>query len=215
MHTYICCPLGTDNSAWGKVNCRGWKEAIKPFPNHSLNPGFGFPKCASKALLISLSCARITFTCLRLPSWGKMNTSLPGWCERPEDKWLILCLMPSMPKRSILLYCLVPPIHHGIRDLQWGKNLDSHLARATCIWTSAQPFTSNLRWCVCVCVCTLVAQSHLTLCNLMDCSPPGSSVHGILQARILEWVVIPFSRGSSQPRDRTRVSCIAGGFFTT
>ena len=49
----------------------------------------------------------------------------------------------------------------------------------------------------------------------MDCSPPGSSVCGILQARILEWVAIPFStQGSSQPRDRTQVSHIAGGFFT-
>ena len=47
----------------------------------------------------------------------------------------------------------------------------------------------------------LVAQSCLTLCNHMDCSPPGSSGHGILQARILECVAIPFSRGSSQPRD--------------
>ena len=49
----------------------------------------------------------------------------------------------------------------------------------------------------------------------MDCSPPGSSVHGILQARILEWVAMPFSRGSSQPRDGTWISCIAGRFFTT
>ena len=48
----------------------------------------------------------------------------------------------------------------------------------------------------------------------MDCSPPGSSVHGILQARILEQVAISFHRGSSWPRDQTRVSCIAGGFFT-
>ena len=48
----------------------------------------------------------------------------------------------------------------------------------------------------------------------MDCSPPGSSVHGILQARILEWVAIPFSRGSSRPRDQTQVSCTAGGLFT-
>ena len=47
----------------------------------------------------------------------------------------------------------------------------------------------------------LVTQSCLTLCDLMDCSPPGSSVHGILQARILEWVAISFSRGLSQPRD--------------
>ena len=60
----------------------------------------------------------------------------------------------------------------------------------------------------------LVAQLCLTLCDPMDCSPPGSSVHGILQARILEWVVISFSRGSSQPRDQTWVSYTAGRFFT-
>ena len=48
----------------------------------------------------------------------------------------------------------------------------------------------------------------------MDCSPPGSSVHGIFQARILEWVAVPFSRGSSRPRDRTQVSCTAGRFFS-
>ena len=48
----------------------------------------------------------------------------------------------------------------------------------------------------------------------MDCSPPGSSVYGILQARILEWVAISFSRGSSQPRDQTQVSHIAGRLLT-
>ena len=57
------------------------------------------------------------------------------------------------------------------------------------------------------------AQSCPTLCNPMDRSPPGSSVHGILQARILEWDAISFSRGSSRPRDRTQVSCIAGRCF--
>ena len=67
--------------------------------------------------------------------------------------------------------------------------------------------------CVCMCVCVLVTQSCLILCNPMDCSPPGSSVHGILQARILEWAAISSSRGSSQPRDRTQVACMAGGFF--
>ena len=50
-----------------------------------------------------------------------------------------------------------------------------------------------------------VTQSCLTLCDPVDCSPPGSSVHGILQARILEWGAIAFSRGSSRPRDRTQV----------
>ena len=49
----------------------------------------------------------------------------------------------------------------------------------------------------------------------MDCRPPGSSVHGISQVRILEWVAISFSRGSSWPRNQTHISCIAGRFFTT
>ena len=61
----------------------------------------------------------------------------------------------------------------------------------------------------------LVTQSCPTLCDPMHCNPPGSYVHGILQARILEWVAIPFSRGSSHMRDQTQVSCIAHGFFTT
>ena len=55
-----------------------------------------------------------------------------------------------------------------------------------------------------------VAQSCPAICNTMDCT-----VHGILQARILEWVAFLFSRGSSQPRDKTQVSGIAGGFFTS
>ena len=53
-----------------------------------------------------------------------------------------------------------------------------------------------------------VAQSCPTLCDPMDCSLPGSSVHGISQARVLEWIAISSSRGSSQPRDRTQVSRI-------
>ena len=61
---------------------------------------------------------------------------------------------------------------------------------------------------------SVVAQSCLTLCYPMDCSPPGSSVHGIFQARILEWVAISFSRGSFGLRDPTQVSRIAGRFFT-
>ena len=48
---------------------------------------------------------------------------------------------------------------------------------------------------------------------VMDYSSPGSSVHGILQARILKWVAVPFSRGSFQPRNQTQASCTAGGFF--
>ena len=68
--------------------------------------------------------------------------------------------------------------------------------------------------CVCACMCTHT-QLCLTLCNPMDYSPPGSSVHGVFQARILECIVISFSRGSFWPRDQTHVSCLTGRFFIT
>ena len=74
-------------------------------------------------------------------------------------------------------------------------------------------YRGNVCVCVCVCVCVLVTQSCPTLCNPMDCTLPGFFVHGILQARILEWVAIPFSRGSSQPKDQTQISCITGYLY--
>ena len=58
-----------------------------------------------------------------------------------------------------------------------------------------------------------VAQAHPTLCNPMGCSLPGSSIHGVFQAKVLEWVAIAFSRESSRPRDRTQVSCITDRRF--
>ena len=66
---------------------------------------------------------------------------------------------------------------------------------------------------ICICCCS-VAKSCPTLCDPMDCSPPGSPVHGIILARILEWVAISFSGGSSQPKNRTQVFYTAGGLFT-
>ena len=63
------------------------------------------------------------------------------------------------------------------------------------------------------CSCAQLLQSFPTLCNSVDFSPPGSSIHGILQARILEWVAISFSRGSSQPRDQTSNSCFGIAWF--
>ena len=64
----------------------------------------------------------------------------------------------------------------------------------------------EVKWCP--------TQSCPALCDPMGCSLPGSSVHGILQARLLEWLPMPFSRGSFWPREWTLVSCIAGRFFT-
>ena len=71
------------------------------------------------------------------------------------------------------------------------------------------PFPSLARLVLC-----LVTQACPTLCDPMDCSPPASSVHGVFQARTLEWVAMPSCRGPSQPRDGTQVFRIAGRFFT-
>ena len=68
-------------------------------------------------------------------------------------------------------------------------------------------YSTAIYVCVHVCVC-LRAQSCPTVCNTMDCSPPGSSVHGIFQARILEWVAISYSRGSFWTRIWIHVSCV-------
>ena len=76
-----------------------------------------------------------------------------------------------------------------------------HLSIPVCVYTYIHTDTSFL----------LVTQSCLTLCNPMDCNPAGSSVHGILQARILEWIAVPFFRGSSWPWDWTQVSFTSGG----
>ena len=81
--------------------------------------------------------------------------------------------------------------------IQFSKHLKQSFEKFT-LWTSAKSL-----------------QSCLTLCDSMDYSLPGFSVHEILQARILEWVVMPLSRGSSWPRDWTSVSWIGGRFFTT
>ena len=70
-----------------------------------------------------------------------------------------------------------------------------------------------VKWTLCVCAYS-VAQACQTLCSSGDCSPPGSSVHGVFSARMLEWVAISSARGSSWSRDWTCVSWIAGRFFT-
>ena len=88
------------------------------------------------------------------------------------------------------------------------------LAAAAELWIPEFKRISRCKTKLCVRVHAKSLQLHPILCNPMDCSLPGSSVHGILQLSILEWVTIPFSRGSSQLRDQTQVSCIAGRFST-
>ena len=84
-------------------------------------------------------------------------------------------------------------------------------------WNSGFQVSQNIHQVVIslVAALCLAHQACLTLCDPVDCSPPGSSVHGILQARILEWVAMPSSGRSSWPSNWTMVSFIAGGFFTS
>ena len=80
---------------------------------------------------------------------------------------------------------------------------DSDLPPSYCLFQTI-PLVNNVN-----CVSRSCSISQLCLCDARDCSPPGSSVHGILQARVLEWGARPSSRGSSGPKDRTCVSCIS------
>ena len=129
----------------------------------------------------------------------------------------------SCPTLSHPMDCSLPGSSiHGIfqaRVLEWGAiafstyQLDCAINILPCTSHSAKNFILS-QLTLTMTMCVSVTQSYLTLFEPMDYSPIGSSVHGILQARILEWVAISFSRQSSKPRDRTKVSCIAGRFFT-
>ena len=115
------------------------------------------------------------------------------FCNRVIRK----CLLMLQKKLKAFLYIFISELCHPLT-----KHTKTH-------WKKILMFNiPQVRHCVCV----LVTQSCPTLCSPMDCSSPGSSVHGILQARTLEWVAIPFSR-SSWPRNQTEVSCIAGRLF--
>ena len=81
------------------------------------------------------------------------------------------------------------------------------------IWEHLQKEISDEKWCEML-VVVVESLCHIRLCDPMVPSPPGSSVHGISQAEILEWVAISSSRGSSPPRGQTHISCIAGRLFT-
>ena len=85
-----------------------------------------------------------------------------------------------------------------------------------CVFLLAHPDECSCPCCTYICGGDgLVAKSCPILCDPMDCCPPGSSVYGMSQERILKWFAVSFSRGSSRLRDRTCISCLAGRYFTT
>ena len=104
-----------------------------------------------------------------------------------------------MVKKGFKNMCKILPIHRKILENTSNKSLTLFSS------LSLSHTHTYMDTCVYVYVKVLVAPSCPTLCNPMDCSPPGSSVHGISQARILEWVAMSFSRGSSPPRDKTHL----------
>ena len=105
----------------------------------------------------------------------------------------------------------IPVQDHTCGGIQHGKNWEDRKTISTVLLLGCREM--KLQWCNVYTLCCLVSQLCLTLCHPMDCRPSGSSLHRIPQARLLEWVVISFSRRSSQPRDWTHVSCIGSQIF--
>ena len=120
----------------------------------------------------------------------------------------------SAPALSLEIRLILSHGTHGQFSL-WERRLQ---AISSLMPRPQQPGpTSHSQW-IYACVCAQWLQSCPTLCNSLDSSPPHSSVHGVLQARRLEWVAMPSARGSSQPRDQTHFSfdpALAGRFVTT
>ena len=151
-----------------------------------------------------------------LPIWASVCSAVQWWCESPFlalagfGEWCYKALnrawdLPFLSRDDCSsLKLLVIDTHWPLRGCDWGGGLQRN-RKWKILWFSVVNYSTN--------VCMLVAQSCPTLCNTMDWSPLGSSVHEISQVRILHWVAIPFSRASSWPRDWTRVSWIAGKFF--
>ena len=136
-------------------------------------------------------------------SFLKEKDYSPGWLLGASPQTVSQPLLhtqePPSPWQDILVFSM-QCWRTGMTSVIWIlKNLE------TCLLVTVSKRTWGKK--------VKVIQSCLTLCNPMNCSLPGSSVHGILQARILQWVANPFSRGSSQPMDRTQVSSNAGWFF--
>ena len=121
-------------------------------------------------------------------------------------KWKVTALKESLKilvdkTRRCIMYSFAPGLYSNQpEEPQLGQRLPAPSHWGTHLVAQDQPEKAKYVY--------LVTQSCLTLCQPMDCSPPGSSVHGISQARILVWVAISLSRGSSWPRDRNCVSCV-------
>ena len=142
-----------------------------------------------------LNCASVSFCCLQT--------------KKPDVFPLLFWLKQFKRVYWASTMCQAPPLDIGDYIVKKKKGFVVHI---TCVTVIQLCHNSGVKE-LCLCAC-LVARSCPTLWDPVDCSPPGSSVHGILQTRILEWVTIPVSRGSSWLRNQTWVPCTAGRSFT-
>ena len=130
-----------------------------------------------------------------------------GWLSFSQTQaWSDIAHSPLLLSQVLLGCSHMYSVRHCLRLLSHTRTELSNCGRAHITHKAQHVYSLKFQ--------VLVAQLCPTLCDPMGCSPPGSSVHGILQAGILEWVVMPSSKGSSQSRDQTQVSHITGRFFT-
>ena len=145
---------------------------------------------------------------LKLGSCGTLGSFLK-WQEKEQMHGLaLLHANISLKHLGFIPTCLLPSVNNDRCSRNRGKPRDAMSCAEN---KSGHPlWRSHLHWDrTSMYVCAKSLHSCLTLCHPMDCSPPSSSVHRILQARILEWVTMPTSRGSSRPRDWTHVSYVS------
>ena len=167
--------------------------------------------CFGLGLTLPTRTATGTRRCMPLPVRALM-VSLPGG-EQGHEQLMGSEMKASGWKNKLVIWSW--DSGKSLTKLAYGYHLWLHITELplyeepNITQTATITQTSHLSRLLCV-NCSV----GLTLCNPIDCSSSGFSVHGILRARILEWVAIPFSRGFSWPRGRTRASCIASRFYT-
>ena len=185
---------------WERDNPQGWEaqqEETKKYQGQSpVSQLHSRPSCSS------------SFASLGIIIWGhilELGDFVTNW------NFFLIYLFVSgvrqwgLLKRGPCQELLV----HSLHDLPYRRHMGRVSKKGDCMALVVCSLSYSFPF-----VCVLVAQLCLTLCDPMDCTPPASSIQKILWAKILEWVEIPFSRGSLWPRNWIWVFCIAGRFFT-
>ena len=184
--------------------CVPHPEPLSHLPPHPIP--LGHPSAPAPGILshaLNLDWWFISHTIMYMFRWHSPKSSHP-LPQNPKVHSTHLCLFCCLTFRLIIIILNSIYMHYYTVLVQNGSRV-----------VKQNDFGIGPTWVSILALQVLVTQSYPTLCNPMDCSPLGSSVHGILQVRILEWVAMPFSRRSYQPRDQTQVSLIAGRLFTS